>query len=100
MAIRKIKTSKSEGEKLEEDTNVRSVVEKTLKEVEIKGDEAVRELSKKFDNFDRTNFLLTKSEVEAAMQKVSTRDMEDIKFAQNQIRRFAEEQLKSMKKAC
>ena len=97
MAIRKIKTSKSEGEKLEEDTNVRSVVEKTLKEVEIKGDEAVRELSKKFDNFDRTNFLLTKSEVEAAMQKVSTRDMEDIKFAQNQIRRFAEEQLKSMK---
>ena len=97
MAIRKIKTSKSEGEKLEEDTNVRSVVEKTLKEVEIKGDEAVRELSKKFDNFDRTNFLLTKSEVEAAMQKVSTRDMEDIKFAQNQIRHFAEEQLKSMK---
>ena len=97
MAIRKIKTSKSEGEKLEEDINVRSVVEKTLKEVEIKGDEAVRELSKKFDNFDRTNFLLTKSEVEAAMQKVSTRDMEDIKFAQNQIRRFAEEQLKSMK---
>ena len=97
MAIRKIKTSKSEGEKLEEDTNVRSVVEKTLKEVEIKGDEAVRELSKKFDNFERTNFLLTKSEVEAAMQKVSTRDMEDIKFAQNQIRRFAEEQLKSMK---
>ena len=97
MAIRKIKSSKSEGEKLEEDTNVRSVVEKTLKEVEIKGDEAVRELSKKFDNFDRANFLLTKSEVEAAMQKVSTRDMEDIKFAQNQIRRFAEEQLKSMR---
>jgi len=97
MAIRKIKSSKSEGEKLEEDTNVRSVVEKTLKEVEIKGDEAVRELSKKYDNFDRTNFLLTKSEVEAAIQKVSARDMEDIKFAQNQIRRFAEEQLKSMK---
>ena len=97
MAIRKIKSSKSEGEKLEEDTNVRSVVEKTLKEVEIKGDEAVRELSKKYDNFDRTNFLLTKSEVEAAIQKVSARDMEDIKFAQNQIRRFAEEQLKSMR---
>ncbi|MDC3108391.1 histidinol dehydrogenase [Paracoccaceae bacterium] len=96
MAIRKIKSSKSEGEKLEEDTNVRSVVEKTLKEVEINGDKAVSELSKKFDNFDRSNFLLTKSEVEAAMQKVSTRDMEDIKFAQIQIRRFAEEQLNSM----
>ena len=96
MAVRKIKISKSEGEKLEEDINVRTVVEKTLKEVEIKGDKAVRELSKKFDNFDRPSFLLTESEIEAAMQKVSTRDMEDIKFAQNQIRRFAEEQMNSM----
>ena len=96
MAVRKIKISKSEGEKLEEDINVRTVVEKTLKEVEMKGDKAVRELSKKFDNFDRPSFLLTESEIEAAMQKVSTRDMEDIKFAQNQIRRFAEEQMNSM----
>ncbi len=96
MAVRKIKNSKSEGEKLEEDFNVRTVVEKTLKEVEVKGDEAVRELSKKFDNFDRPNFLLTESEIDAAMQKVSTRDMEDIKFAQNQIRRFAKEQMNSI----
>ena len=96
MAVRKLKNSKSEGEKLEEDINVRTVVEKTLKEVEVKGDEAVRELSKKFDNFDRPNFLLTESEIDAAMQKVSTRDMEDIKFAQNQIRRFAKEQMNSM----
>ena len=96
MAVRKIKNSKSEGEKLEEDINVRTVVEKTLKEVEVKGNEAVRELSKKFDNFDRPNFLLSESEIDAAMQKVSTRDMEDIKFAQNQIRRFAKEQMNSM----
>ena len=96
MAVRKIKNSKSEGEKLEEDFNVRTVGEKTLKEVEVKGDEAVRELSKKFDNFDRPNFLLTESEIDAAMQKVSTRDMEDIKFAQHQIRRFAKEQMNSM----
>ena len=96
MAVRKIKNSKSEGEKLEEDINVRNVVEKTLKEVEVKGNEAVRELSKKFDNFDRPNFLLSESEIDAAMQKVSTRDMEDIKFAQNQIRRFAKEQMNSM----
>ena len=72
------------------------MVEKTLKEVEVNGDKAVRELSKKFDNFDRPNFLLTESEIDAAMQKVSTRDMEDIKFAQDQIRRFAEEQMNSM----
>ena len=40
--------------------------------------------------------MLTESEIEAAMQKVSTRDMEDIKFAQSQIRKFAEEQMNSM----
>ena len=97
MTIRKIKSSKSEGEKLEEDTNVKNVVEKTLKEVEVNGDKAVSNLSKKFDDFERANFLLSESEVEAAMQKVSTRDMDDIKFAQNQIRRFAEEQLNSMR---
>ena len=96
MAVRKIKNSKSEGEKLSEDINVRTVVEKTLKEVEVKGDKAVREFSKKVDNFDRPNFLLTESEIDAAIQKVSTRDMEDIKFAQSQIRRFAEEQMNSM----
>ena len=73
MAVRKIKISKSEGEKLEEDINVRTVVEKTLKEVEMKGDKAVRELSKKFDNFDRPSFLLTESEIAAAMQKVERR---------------------------
>ena len=97
MAIKKIKSSKSEDEKLEEDTKVKSVVEKTLKEVEANGDKAVRNLSQKFDNFDRSNFLLTESEINAAMQKVSVRDMEDIKFAQSQIRRFAEEQMNSMK---
>ena len=41
-------------------------------------------------------FRLTGSEIEAAMNKVSTRDMDDIKFAQTQIRRFAEAQRDSM----
>ena len=37
------------------------------------------------------------TEIEAAIQKVSTREMNDIKFAQEQIRKFANEQLKSLK---
>ena len=72
MAIRKIKSSKSEGEKLEEDTKVKTVVEKTLKEVEADGDKAIRNLSQKFDNFDRSNFLLTKSEIEISVIKFSS----------------------------
>ncbi len=97
MAIAKLKSSKSESKKLEDDTKVKATVEKILKEVEANGDSAIRQLSKKFDNFNPENFLLTESEISAAMQKVTTREMEDIKFAQKQIRNFAQEQMKSIK---
>ena len=73
------------------------MVEATLQDVEKRGDKAVRELSLKFDEYNPQSFLLTASEIEAAIQKVSTREMNDIKFAQEQIRKFANEQLKSLK---
>jgi len=97
MAITKLKSSKSESKKLEDDTKVKATVEKILKDVEANGDLAIRQLSQKFDNFNPEKFLLSESEISAAMQKVTTREMEDIKFAQNQIRNFAYEQMKSIK---
>ena len=97
MAITKLKSSKPESKKLEDDTKVKATVEKILKEVEANGDTAIRQLSQKFDNFNPNNFLLSESEISAAMQKVTTREMEDIKFAQEQIRNFAKEQMKSIK---
>ncbi len=96
MAIEYLKRSKSEAEIREDDAKTRATVEATLADIEKRGDAAVRELSQKFDNYAPANFRLTSSEIEAAMNKVSTRDMEDIKFAQTQIRRFAEEQRASM----
>ena len=96
MAIENLKQSKSDSEKAQEDAKVRSVVETTLADVEARGDVAVRTLSEKFDGYSPGNFRLSPSEIEAAMQKVSDRDMEDIKFAQAQIRRFAEAQRASM----
>ena len=96
MAIENLKQSKSDSEKAQEDAKVRSVVETTLADVEARGDVAVRTLSEKFDGYSPENFRLSPSEIEAAMQKVSDRDMEDIKFAQAQIRRFAEAQRASM----
>ena len=83
-------------EKAEEDAKVRSVVEATLADIQARGDAAIRDLSEKFDNYSPENFRLSASEIEAAMQKVSARDMDDIKFAQTQIRRFAEAQRASM----
>ena len=71
-------------------------METTLSDIEARGDAAVRDLSQKFDGYAPASFRLSASEIEAAMQRVSTRDMEDIAFAQTQIRRFAEAQRASM----
>jgi sulfopropanediol 3-dehydrogenase len=96
MAITHLKSGKPEGERAEDDARVRAIVETTLADIEARGDAAVRDLSAKFDNYEPARFRLNRSEIEAAMQKVSTRDMEDIRFAQAQIRRFAEAQRASM----
>lgn len=96
MAIEHLKTGKPESERIEDDAKVRAVVEETLADIEMRGDDAVRYLSQKFDAYAPQSFRLSTSEIEAAMQKVSTRDMEDITFAQDQIRNFAQAQRASM----
>ena len=92
-----IKEGKSENEIIEADAKVRSTVENILSDVGKRGDEAVRELSKKFDNYEPENFILTDNEIETAISKVSKRDIEDIKFAQAQVRNFATKQLECIK---
>ena len=96
MAIKWLKSGKPQDERAEDDAKVRAVVEATLADIEVRGDDAVRDLSQKFDGYAPAAFRLTDSEIEAAMAKVSTRDMEDIKYAQRQIRRFAEAQRATM----
>lgn len=96
MAIQHLKSGKPADERAEDDAKVRATVETILKDIETRGDAAVRDLSRKFDRYAPASFRLTPSEIEAAMQKVSTRDMDDIRFAQEQIRRFAEAQRASM----
>ena len=97
MGIKFLKKSKPESERVEDDAKVRMTVEETLKDIEVRGDVAVKALSQQFDGYAPENFQLNESQILAAIQKVSRRDMEDIKFAQTQIRRFAEEQKASMK---
>jgi len=96
MTIRHLKHGKPEAERLEDDAKVRVIVEDTLKDIAQRGDAAVRDLSAKFDNYTPESFRLTQSEIDAAMSKVSQRDMDDITYAQKQIRRFAEAQRASM----
>jgi sulfopropanediol 3-dehydrogenase len=96
MAIQDLKTGKPAAARAADDSAVRSSVETILADIEARGDAAVRELSRKYDNYAPTSFRLEPSQIEAAMSKVSTRDMEDIRFAQAQIRRFAEAQRTAM----
>ena len=92
-----LKQGKSDIEIEEADSKVRSTVEQILSDVSKRGDVAVRELSKKFDNYEPKNFILTEQEIENAINQVPKRDIEDIKFAQNQVRNFARKQLECIK---
>lgn len=96
MAIQYLKSGKPAEARADDDAKVRASVETILKDIETRGDAAVRDLAQKFDGYAAPSFRLSASEIEAAMQKVTTRDMEDIRFAQKQIRTFAEAQRASM----
>jgi len=74
------------------DAAVRATVEQILADVEARGDAAVRELSQRFDKWSPASFRLSPQEIERAIGQVARRDLEDIKFAQAQVRGFAEKQ--------
>ncbi|MEL6437594.1 MAG: histidinol dehydrogenase, partial [Pseudomonadota bacterium] len=95
--IKYLKTAKPDAERAEDDAKVRAIVEGTLKDIEARGDAAVRDLSEKFDGYTPEAFRLSDDDVQALMNKVSSQDMHDIEFAQDQVRNFAQVQRDSMK---
>jgi sulfopropanediol 3-dehydrogenase len=72
------------------DQKVRRTVEDILADVKKRGDAAVREYSEKFDKW--TPKKLSKADIDTIMAKVAPGTLSDIKFAQAQIRNFAEHQ--------
>ncbi|MEM9205027.1 MAG: histidinol dehydrogenase [Pseudomonadota bacterium] len=96
MATRWLKTARSEADRADDDAKVRAIVETTLKDIETRGDAAVRDLSEKFDGYTPKAFRLTQDDIDALMNKVSAQDMHDLKFAQEQVRDFARAQRDSM----
>ena len=97
MTITYLKRGKPEADRAEDDAKTRAVVEATLKDIEARGDAAVRELSEKFDSYSPPSYRLSDSEIEAITSKVSDREMADIRFAHDQVRNFAQAQRDSMK---
>ena len=90
--IRTLKHGASEEEKFAADRQVRQTVEAILDDIMQRGDVAVRELSAKFDKWEPREFRLSASEIQSLIDSLPKQVIDDIKFAQAQIRRFAEVQ--------
>ena len=85
-----LKTARSQAERAVDSAKVRAVVEAALDDITRRGDAAVREMSIEFDGWDRQDYRLSAAEIEACLQEMTERDLDDIRFAQAQVRNFAE----------
>lgn len=95
--IRYLKRGKDAAAAAAADIKVRNTVEAILADISERGDAAVRQYSRQFDQWDPADFTLSQADIEAAVKKLSPREVEDIRFAQTQIRNFAQIQRDSMK---
>ena len=87
-----LKQGRDPGAIAEDDARVRATVEGVLANIGARGDAAVREYSARFDGWDRDDYRLTDAEIRSCLGELSARDIEDIKFAQAQVKNFAEHQ--------
>ncbi len=96
MTIEYLKSGKPATERADDDAKTRAAVEAILADIETRGDAAVRELSEKFDGYSPQSYCLSLAEIESLIAELSPRELADIKFAQEQIVKFAEAQRASM----
>lgn len=92
-----IKAGKSKDQQQAEQAKVTETVLAMIQEIEQRGDAAVADYSKKLDNWLPEAFRLSKQQIEAVMQEVPQETQNDIKFAQEQIRRFAQVQKEALR---
>ncbi|MGB0879982.1 MAG: histidinol dehydrogenase [Polaribacter sp.] len=97
MAIKYIKKGMAVEESTANQEKTRKIVEGILKDVETRGDEAVRELSEKFDKWSPESFRLSEKQIQDIISNVSEKTVEDIKWAQAQVRRFAQIQKSALR---
>jgi len=83
--------------KAETDRKVRDIVEAALADIEARGDAAVRDMSIKFDGWDREDYRLSQAEIDAAVESLTPQERKDIEFAQTQVRNFAQIQRDSVR---
>ncbi|MGB6230303.1 MAG: histidinol dehydrogenase [Litorimonas sp.] len=92
-----LKRGAAAAAKTEADRKVREIVEASLQDIEARGDAAVRDMSIRFDRWDRDSYRLSEEEIGKCVDSLSPQERKDIEFAQTQVRNFAEIQRESMK---
>ncbi|MGB1160942.1 MAG: histidinol dehydrogenase [Alphaproteobacteria bacterium] len=96
MTVKYLKHGKPDTERAEDDAKTRQIVEATLADIAARGDVAVRELSQKFDGYTPEAFRLTPAQIDDLIAQLTPQELHDIKFAQEQVRVFAQAQRDSM----
>lgn len=96
MAIRHVKSGISKNAAAQANKQVRDIVSGILDDIRLRGDTAVREYSTKFDSWSPPTYRLSESEIEQAIASLPKAALDDIRFAQTQIRGFAEHQRASL----
>jgi sulfopropanediol 3-dehydrogenase len=94
---RYLKTGITEDAAAEADTQVRQIVEEIIADIKKRGDDAVRDWSQKFDNWAPTDFRLSQADIDMAYAALEPQTIEDIRFAQAQVRGFAQIQRDALK---
>lgn len=96
MAITYLKSGRSDTARAEDDRQTRETVEAALADIAARGDAAVREMAAKFDGYTPDSFRLSPDQIDALIATLTPREIEDIRFAQAQVRGFAQIQRDSM----
>lgn len=94
--IKYLKRGMEETERALENDKVEKIVGDALKQIETDGDKAVRSMSENFDKYSPESFKLSQDEIDALIARLTPRELDDIKFAQEQVRNFAQVQRDSM----
>lgn len=92
-----LKKGPTQQEKSESNKQVVKIVEDILADIETNGDKAVANYSEKFDKWTPKSFRLSKEEIQACYDQLDQQALDDIRWAQEQVRNFAQIQRDSMK---
>lgn len=94
--VKILKHGREESLRREDDAKVQTIVSDIIRDIEDRGDAAVREYTAKFDKFESDNLRLTREQIDACYEELTQENLDDIAFAQAQVRNFAQIQRDSM----